>query len=134
MLDTLPIPAPAPTETAGSPTEPPGLIVRHQTLEERYTQGRAVRKTVPHEAHAEWQAPGARRDPVKVLEAQASTRLPDLVPVRYGRMLASPFAFFRGSAAIMAMDLATLPRTQLHVQLCGDAHLVNFGIFGSPER
>ena len=63
-----------------------------------------------------------------------ASRLPDLVPVRYGRMLESPFAFFRGSAAIMAMDLAASPRTQLTVQLCGDAHLVNFGVFGSPER
>jgi uncharacterized protein (DUF2252 family) len=71
---------------------------------------------------------------VDILEQQAASRVPDLVPVRYGRMLASPFAFFRGSAAIMAMDLATLPRTQLTVQLCGDAHLMNFGVFGSPER
>jgi uncharacterized protein (DUF2252 family) len=71
---------------------------------------------------------------VDILEDQAASRLPDLVPVRYGRMLASPFAFFRGSAAIMAMDLATLPRTPLTVQLCGDAHLMNFGVFGSPER
>jgi uncharacterized protein (DUF2252 family) len=71
---------------------------------------------------------------VDILEQQAASRLPDLVPVRYGRMLASPFAFFRGSAAIMAMDLATLSRTQLIVQLCGDAHLMNFGVFGSPER
>jgi uncharacterized protein (DUF2252 family) len=75
-----------------------------------------------------------RGSPVDILEEQAATRLPDLVPVRYGRMLASPFAFFRGSAAIMAMDLATLPRTTLTVQLCGDAHLMNFGVFGSPER
>ena len=69
-----------------------------------------------------------------VLEAQAADRLADLVPVRYGRMLASPFAFFRGAAAVMAMDLATLPRTPLRVQLCGDAHLLNFGVYGSPER
>jgi uncharacterized protein (DUF2252 family) len=84
--------------------------------------------------HASWLAPPGRTNPVDILQQQAASRLPDLVPVRYGRMLASPFAFFRGSAAIMAMDLATLPRTQLTVQLCGDAHLMNFGVFGSPER
>jgi uncharacterized protein (DUF2252 family) len=93
-----------------------------------------VRKTVPRAAHAAWHPSADRRDPVDVLQEQSATRLPDLVPVRYGRMLASPFAFFRGAAAVMAMDLATLPTTQLHVQLCGDAHLVNFGVFGSPER
>jgi uncharacterized protein (DUF2252 family) len=75
-----------------------------------------------------------RRDPVEVLEQQAVNRLPDLVPLWYGRMLKTPFAFFRGSAAIMAMDLATVPRTHLHVQLCGDAHLDNFGVYASPER
>jgi uncharacterized protein (DUF2252 family) len=93
-----------------------------------------MRKPVPREAHASWQPPVGRRSPVDVLEEQATSRLPDLVPVRYGRMLVSPFAFFRASAAIMAMDLATLPRTELTVQLCGDAHLLNFGVFGSPER
>ena len=93
-----------------------------------------MRKTVPRGAHAAWQAPAGRRSPVDVLEAQAASRLPDLVPLRYGRMLASSFAFFRGAAAVMAMDLAMLPRTGLTVQLCGDAHLANFGVFGSPER
>jgi uncharacterized protein (DUF2252 family) len=107
---------------------------KHLSVRERRDLGRGVRKAVPREAHATWQAPAGRRSPVDVLEAQAASRLPDLVPVRYGRMLASPFAFYRGSAAIMAMDLATLPRTGLTAQLCGDAHLMNFGVFGSPER
>jgi uncharacterized protein (DUF2252 family) len=107
---------------------------KHLSVGERRDLGRAARKALPREAHAAWRAPEQRRSPVDVLEEQAASRLPDLVPVRYGRMLASPFAFFRGSAAIMAMDLATLPRTQLTVQLCGDAHLMNFGVFGSPER
>ena len=79
-------------------------------------------------------APPARRDPISVLEAQAANRLPDLVGIRYGRMLASPFAFYRGGAAIMAMDLATVPPSGLTVQLCGDAHLANFGMYASPER
>ena len=75
-----------------------------------------------------------RRDPVELLEEQAQTRLPELVPIRYGRMLVSPFAFFRGGAYLMAADLADGPRTGLHAQLCGDAHLSNFGIFAAPDR
>src|SRR5262249_18973159 len=72
--------------------------------------------------------------PIALLERQAKTRVPELVPIRYGRMLVSPFAFFRGAAALMAADLAPVPRTPLHVQLCGDAHLSNFGIFATPDR
>jgi uncharacterized protein (DUF2252 family) len=108
--------------------------VPHLSVEERRALGRKARKAVPRAALAEWKPPANRRSPVEVLQQQSATRLPDLVPVRYQRMLASPFAFYRGSAAIMAMDLATLPKTPLHVQLCGDAHLMNFGVFGSPER
>jgi len=104
------------------------------SIEERRTRGREVRKTVPRQAHAAWKPAADRRSPVDILELQSAGRLPDLVPVRYQRMRASPFAFYRGSAAIMAMDLATLPRTPLIAQLCGDAHLMNFGVFGSPER
>ena len=84
--------------------------------------------------HAAWDPPANRPDPVDLLEAQAATRIPELVPIRYGRMLASPFAFYRGAAAIMASDLASMPNTGLQVQLCGDAHLANFGGFASPER
>ena len=76
----------------------------------------------------------SRRDPVDLLEEQAQTRLPELVPIRYGRMLASPFTFFRGGAYLMAADLADGPRTGLQAQLCGDAHLSNFGIFAAPDR
>ena len=75
-----------------------------------------------------------RPDPIKLLERQASTRVPELVPVRYGRMLVSPFTFYRGAAMIMASDLAATPRSGLTVQCCGDAHLSNFGVFASPER
>ncbi len=100
---------------------------------ERAARGKAARAEVPRSSHAEW-APAAREDPVAVLEAQAATRVPELVPIRYGRMLVSPFTFFRGSAAVMAGDLSDTPRSGISVQLCGDAHLSNFGGFASPER
>jgi uncharacterized protein (DUF2252 family) len=101
---------------------------------QRTAMGRTARTKVPRADHAAWDPPGDRPDPVDLLEAQAVTRIPELVPIRYGRMLASPFAFYRGAAAIMASDLATTPNSGLHVQLCGDAHLSNFGGFASPER
>jgi uncharacterized protein (DUF2252 family) len=93
-----------------------------------------VRREVPRSRHAGWTAPADRADPLAILEAQNKTRLPDLVPVRMGRMSESPFAFMRGSAAVMAADLATTPTTGIEVQACGDAHLLNFGLFASPER
>jgi uncharacterized protein (DUF2252 family) len=96
--------------------------------------GTAAREKAPRSSHAEWKPAKGRKDPVKVLESQAKSRVPELVPIRYGRMLASPFTFFRGAAAIMAMDLAKTPRSGLRVQLCGDAHLSNFGIFAAPDR
>ncbi|MBO0834427.1 MAG: DUF2252 domain-containing protein [Actinobacteria bacterium] len=101
---------------------------------ERASFGKGVRTLVPREAHAALELPADRRDPIDLLEAQARTRLPDLVPVRYGRMAASPFAYFRGAALPMAADLAATPVTGVTVQACGDAHLSNFGAFGSPER
>ncbi len=84
--------------------------------------------------HAEWEPSPIRRDPVELLEEQAETRVPELVPIRYGRMLVSPFTFYRGAAYLMAADLAGTPRTGLHTQLCGDAHLSNFGAFAAPDR
>ena len=96
-------------------------------------EGKAARAEVPRSAQAEIEFP-ERRDPVALLEEQAATRVPELVPIRYGRMLVSPFAFYRGGALIMASDLARTPNSGLRVQLCGDAHLSNFGVFGSPER
>jgi uncharacterized protein (DUF2252 family) len=96
--------------------------------------GRAARARTRRSAHAGWTPPAEREDPVAVLERQDATRLPELVPIRYGRMLESPFAFFRGSAAVMAADLAATPTSGLRVQLCGDAHLANFGAFASPDR
>ncbi len=104
------------------------------TPAERESAGRAARAAVPRSAHAEWVPAAERRDPVDLLERQAATRVGRLVPLRYERMLESPFAFYRGSAAVMAADLATTPSSGLEVQLCGDAHLSNFGAFASPER
>jgi uncharacterized protein (DUF2252 family) len=100
---------------------------------ERAARGKAARAEVPRSSHAAWQ-PVPRRDPVHILEEQATSRVPELVPVRYARMLISPFTFFRGSAAVMAADLAQTPQSGIRVQLCGDAHLSNFGGFASPDR
>ena len=102
--------------------------------QDRFERGRALRKEVPRSAHAEWTAPSSRADPIDVLEASNETRVRELIPIRYGRMLPSPFAFFRGSAGIMALDLAGTPTTGLRVQACGDAHVSNFGEFATPER
>ncbi|MFJ3894596.1 DUF2252 domain-containing protein [Streptomyces sp. NPDC090083] len=101
---------------------------------DRAERGRAARKRVSRSAHAGWIPAVDRPDPVAVLERQGRDRLPELLPIRYGRMAASPFAFLRGSAAVMAADLASQPHTGLTVQLCGDAHLLNFGLYASPER
>ena len=100
----------------------------------RAAAGRERRDVVPLDAHAELVVPDDRASALSILQAQDATRLQDLVPIRYGRMLATPFTFLRGSAAVMAADLAAGPRTDLTVQLCGDAHLSNFGMFSSPER
>ena len=112
---------------------PKTKVVPHFTRAERAARGRAARAEVPRSAQGEIEFP-KRRDPVGLLEEQAVSRVLDLVPIRYGRMLVSPFAFYRGGALIMAADLAKTPDSGLRVQLCGDAHLSNFGVFGSPER
>jgi hypothetical protein len=108
--------------------------VEHPSKSERVARGKAARAVAPRSSHALWEPPAGRRDPVAVLEAQATTRVQELVPIRHGRMLVSPFTFYRGAAALMAADLAELPRTGLHAQLCGDAHLSNFGAFAAPDR
>ncbi|HEU5213765.1 MAG TPA: DUF2252 domain-containing protein [Gaiellaceae bacterium] len=109
-------------------------VVPHLTRAEREARGKAARAEVPRSSHAAFEPAAGRPDPVELLEEQAESRVPELVPIRYGRMLVSPFAFYRGGALIMASDLAAAPRSGLTVQLCGDAHLSNFGAFGSPER
>ena len=108
--------------------------VEHLTEAERVARGKAARGEVPRSVHAAWEPPRARPSPVKLLEEQAQSRVPELVPIRYGRMLVSPFTFYRGAAYLMASDLSGLPRTGLQVQLCGDAHLSNFGAFAAPDR
>ncbi len=105
-----------------------------QSPSDRAAIGRKAREIVPRSALGEWVAPADRTDPLAILRLQATTRVESLVPLRFGRMAASPFAFFRGAAAVMAADLARDPHTSLEAQLCGDAHLVNFGGFRSPER
>jgi uncharacterized protein (DUF2252 family) len=118
---------------AGSGVAAEANVVPHFTVEERVARGRAAREECPRSSHAGFElAPG--RDPVAILAAQADSRVPELVPLRYGRMLVSPFTFYRGAAALMAHDLASTPRAGLHAQLCGDAHLSNVGGFASPER
>jgi uncharacterized protein (DUF2252 family) len=104
------------------------------TGSERRDAGRSRRAAVPRSAHSEWDVEARDRDPIAVLEEQACTRVAELVPVRYARMAESPFAFFRGGAAIMAMDLSCTPVTGFTVQACGDAHVANFGTFATPER
>ncbi len=122
------------TGGAGSRDTSPPREIAHLSVAERRARGRAARNEVPRTRQAEV-APGTERpDPIALLEGQATSRVPELVPIRYGRMLASPFAFYRGAALVMASDLAMTPASGLRVQLCGDAHLSNFGIFGTPER
>ena len=108
--------------------------VVHPSVEERTARGRAAREHVPPSAHTGWAPAPDRPDPVALLEEQNASREPDLLPVRHGRMLVSPFTFYRGAAKIMATDLNHTPTAGLDVQLCGDAHLSNFGAFASPER
>ena len=108
--------------------------VEHLTPEERSARGLEVRTRAMPDCHAGWKPAADRPDPVALIEEQNLRRDPDLVPVRHGRMMASPFTFYRGAAKIMAADLAETPTAGLQVQLCGDAHLSNFGVFASPER
>src|SRR5215218_1822151 len=102
--------------------------------QQRHERGRAARRLVPRGSHAQWAPMSDRPDLIELLEAQARDRIPELLPIRYGRMMASPFAFLRGSAIVMANDLASTPKSGIQAQLCGDAHLLNFGAYASPER
>jgi uncharacterized protein (DUF2252 family) len=106
----------------------------HASAEERLAAGKALRKACPRESHAVWKAPPGRRDAVEMVLAAEKGRFPELLPLRHGRMVRSPFTFYRGSALAMAADLAGTPSSGVHVQCCGDAHLSNFGGFATPER
>src|SRR3954466_8841617 len=110
------------------------LQIAHPTLDERARPGREARDHAPLDSHRGWRPATDRPDPADLLNAQNRTRDPDLVPVRHGRVMASPFTFYRGAAAVMAADLENTPTAGLDAQLCGDAHLSNFGAFASPER
>src|SRR5690242_18489841 len=107
----------------GSSTVTAERAVPHLSAEERAARGKAERAEIPRGSHAAWAPLPQRPDPIALLEAQAKNRVPELVPIRYGRMLISPFTFYRGSACVMASDLATTARSGLRAQLCGDAHL-----------
>ena len=110
------------------------IVVRQRSRKQLYEEGKALRDSCPRASHADWKPPADRVDPIEILETSNKGRLPDLIPVRYGRMIPSPFVFYRGAAAIMAADLAHTPATGIRVQCCGDAHLMNFGVFATPER
>ncbi len=113
----------------------PNLHSKQLSIEERIAAGKALRKKFPHKSQAIYKPAANRADPVSILEEQNKTRIPELVPIRYARMLASPFAFLRGAAAIMTADLAVSGETTgIHVQTCGDMHVSNFGLFASAER
>jgi uncharacterized protein (DUF2252 family) len=116
------------------PNLSPGAAQEAASYQRRHERGRAARQVVPRGSHAEWEPAPDRPNPVDLLEAQARDRIPDLLPIRYARMMASPFAFMRGSAIVMAQDLASTPKSGIQSQLCGDAHLSNFGLYASPER
>ncbi len=107
---------------------------RFRSREERIQIGKSLRERLPRSRHAIWQPPAAGREPIEIIEASNQGRLQELIPIRYGRMLRSPFTFLLGSAALMAYDLATTPKTDIIVQACGDCHLLNFGFFATPER
>ncbi len=118
----------------GRPRGSQTVEVPHLSVAERAARGRAARREVPRSSHAEYTPAAHRSDPVELLQSQAASRVPELVPIRYGRMLVSPFTFYRGAALLMASDLAATPHSGLRAQLCGDAHLSNFGVFASPDR
>jgi hypothetical protein len=101
---------------------------------DRRAAGKRLRDHVSRDVHAVWRRTARTRDPITILRAADANRQPELVPLRYGRMLQSPFTFYRGSAGVMAADLAATPTTGIHVQACGDCHLLNFGGFATPER
>jgi uncharacterized protein (DUF2252 family) len=123
-----------PTTAPARAAPPPVSSSQAHAPDELMAAGKRLRGTVPRISHGAWKKPADRADPIAQLQASDQERLPELLPVRYGRMLASPFTFYRGAAGVMAADLATTPATGLRVQACGDCHLLNFGGFATPER
>jgi len=130
-----PVPSPTKSRKAGADEAAHIDTAAHRSSpQERSEAGKALRNKLSRASHGEWKAPPKRKDPIHLLKAADAGRLPELVPIRYGRMLQSPFAFYRGTAGLMAADLATTPATGIRVQACGDCHLMNFGGFATPER
>ena len=121
-------------ETGVQLAERPELIAPHKSEAECRASGKEARAKVPRELNATFEPAPDRPDPVSLLQEQGKSRVQELLPIRYGRMLVSPFTFYRGAALVMASDLSTTPCSGLTAQLCGDAHLSNFGVFGTPER
>src|SRR5262245_62874352 len=109
-------------------------LVSYPSLDDLYEEGKSLRKKCPRKSHAVWKPPHDRPDPVRLLQESNKGRIPQLIPIRHGRMMQTPFTFYRGAALNMAADLASTPATGLQVQACGDAHLLNFGVFATPER
>ncbi len=124
----------ASTPKAEPPMPAPMSPPHSRSPDEMMAAGKLLRDTVPRSSHGVWKKPANRADPIAQLQASDPERLPELLPVRYGRMLVSPFTFYRGAAGVMAADLSTTPATGLRVQACGDCHLLNFGGFATPER
>jgi uncharacterized protein (DUF2252 family) len=123
------------TKTVGTPGgSNHRSVLEHPTVDERIAKGKKARVRAPRRSHEQWEQGDGRPDPVALLQGQAASRVPELVPIRYGRMMVSPFTFYRGAALIMASDLSTTADSGLTVQACGDAHLSNFGVFASAER
>jgi len=117
-----------------APIESSPAFRSHPTHEELRALGKSLREKCPRNAHAVWKAPNDRPDPLALMEEANKGRMPQLIPVRHGRMLKSSFTFYRGAALNMAADLACTPATGIRVQACGDAHLLNFGAYATPER
>src|SRR5215468_2730058 len=109
-------------------------LVPRQSLDDLYEEGKSLRKKCPRKSHAIWKPPPNRPDPVRLLDESNKGRILQLIPIRHGRMMQTPFTFYRGAALNMVADLASTPATGLRVQACGDAHLLNFGVFATPER
>jgi len=116
-----------PAKDKGTTVAAGGFEPVMRSRDQRVADGKTLRASVPRQSHAGWKRPARRRDPLDILKQSNRDRLPELVPVRYGRMLPSPFTFLRGSSGLMAYDLATTPTTGIRVQACGDCHLLNFG-------
>ena len=134
MTKTAKIRLVRPAKDAGAVPVPKATAPHDRSLDSQFEAGKALRETVPRSTLGAWKRAADRPDPIALLQASDAERMPELVPIRYGRMLQSPFAFYRGAAAVMASDLSGTPATGIHVQACGDCHLMNFGGFATPER